>query len=1577
MKNKNLLSIFLFLIFSWASLQPVQANDNEPAAPNAPMSGNYDVGVGRAYTTITAAVAAIAANGVSGNVNLRLADASYLSETFPIVLNDFEGASAGAKVTIRPKNNINAVISGSTNGSLLYFNGSSYWVIDGRNTNGASLTLDNSSTGAYAKTISYYNGSTYNTITNCTIKGSARNTASGIILFSNTNDAPGNSYNTISECNITQSTAVTPRHAIYCTSSAATQLNTGNEILNNNIYNFFDPFSDSYGVFMGARATEWVISGNSFYNTSAKVFTSASADWNAIVLDNTATGENTVISGNYIGGSAPNCAGSKLSFSGNGVFKGIVLAGRGGTGIKNVVSNNYISNISNSTSSTDINALIYHRDGNADILNNNLGSQTILSDIQIFGTSTGALVSGLWRTANISCIFAGGAIGEPVNASGTVLIDGNILGGIEALRSGIGDAQLRGIDAENNFCVFTITNNTVGSALANNMRANSNGSTLGIFVTAGSLVSPHVLDSNTVRNFSNDFAGLYATTTGIRTQGSPFGNYTITNNSVSNISSASLNLGFLGTYGIAAAAVSNHQIVAGNTVQNIIHTGTTSASAVGIIYSGPTLGSHTMERNRVTNVSSVNQNGGLAYGLDARVAGGLLTVANNMVVLGYDASGNNMSTSNFLTGMYESTTAGAIDVYYNSIHVGGNTTVSTGQSTRAFRSNSPAGLPRNIKNNIFVNNRASNSGVNTAYYITNLLGETSAGNILYANPANGAGSVMALINGNPVTSVGDLYALTNQNRYSVSAPQTFLNPASDLRLVASPSDVNFQLSNEGEPIAGITTDYYGTARNAYTPDPGFHEYLCRGCWVGKNSKVWEVSGNGGAGGNWEDGFVPSNLIHAKVMNAPYQPIINTTSGVAATADLSLKTPALITLDNLAGGKLQVNGNITNRDGKIDGIQGVFEMSGTLAQNIPANLFVNDDLSDLSIANTDAGAGVSLGGPLDIFRAVTFTAAGNRLNTNDHLTLKSNTNATAYIGNLTGKTFIGKTTVERYLPAIKAWRFVATPFMSSTSPTLRESWQEGGNNSSTGYGTEITGNSAVSVGLDLATPFPSMKSYNAVTNNYDAFTNAFDKIANNKGYMLFVRGDRSVSVGGVTGATTLRIKGDILQGAQAINVLGNKFESVGNPYASQVDFRNVNKAAVADQFVVWNPASPGKYGYGAYETYVRMGANYVSVPGAVIKNYIESGQAIFVQNNIATTGTLTFQEASKSTGSNVVSRETAEIPEQGMFIDLNVRLQNGDDLLTDGAYLGFSRNYSKSIDNDDVLKFKNTYDNLNIFNDNKKLLVDRRPVVTANDTVFLHLAETRVATYHFVAKPNNLNTPGLTAYLVDQFTNVKTNLSLVNDTKIDFNITNAAASKAANRFYIVFNQAARPAMEFVSTDLQRNGTKLKLNFTTQHEYEIQNYEIEKSVDSVNFLPRINMAAKQELHGAGQYEFIEDAPYAKSNYYRVKGITYNGSIIYSKIVGLRDTPELPTGSSLVIYPNPVTDGVINLNFQVSEQGNYQIHVINNLGQIVLNITNNFGLGNNSKKIFTNLAAGKYNLQLIKDGSIVDYQSFIVVR
>lgn len=611
----------------------------------------------------------------------------------------------------------------------------------------------------------------------------------------------------------------------------------------------------------------------------------------------------------------------------------------------------------------------------------------------------------------------------------------------------------------------------------------------------------------------------------------------------------------------------------------------------------------------------------------------------------------------------------------------------------------------------------------------------------------------------------------------------------------------------------------------------------------------------------------------------YRVYCNNANGVTLASDLGVSNDLQLLKDTFDFGPytVKIANTITLSGGIANGAAGTLDMTGTSAQTIPNNTFQQNSLKNLVISNTNNVTGVTLADTLDVYRSVTFGAGGRKLTTGGFLSLKSTATETAWLGVMTASNSIaGNVTVERYIPDHpKAWQFLATP---ASGQTVNASWQEGNTPLSTalnpGYGTIITANYS-GAGFDIiGGAGPSMMLYDTVARTFLGIPNTNIPIYNRKGYMIFVRGNRTVTgIASPATSANLRIKGTLATPAApppVISMSANTFESVGNPYASAIDLTALNvTGGVQDVFYVWDPkltTAPSAYGFGAYQTFTRNGAAYDVTPGG--GSYpsgscktIESGQAFFIHAPLAA-GTLTFTENCKVSGSRDVHRVPAKQISQ---IRTNLYVFSGNDrVLIDGNMVQFDRSFSNAVDMHDAVKIGNTGENLGITKNGHLLVVDRRLPVQQADTISFNTGKLRVRQYQFEVVPQKMAQEGLEAYLEDKFLNTFTAISLQDTTRISFHVVNLPGSYATDRFRIIF--------------------------------------------------KVNKKKHQLLPDRDQ---LQTAKNLKAS---------------DKLISLYETGEKDIKPSIIVYPNPVEQKRILLQYSGQEEGQYGICLFNTAGQQV---------------------------------------------
>jgi hypothetical protein len=587
-----------------------------------------------------------------------------------------------------------------------------------------------------------------------------------------------------------------------------------------------------------------------------------------------------------------------------------------------------------------------------------------------------------------------------------------------------------------------------------------------------------------------------------------------------------------------------------------------------------------------------------------------------------------------------------------------------------------------------------------------------------------------------------------------------------------------------------------------------------------------------------------------------------------------------------------------------------------------------------------------------------------------MTIKSTSAGTGSIANSAG-TVMGNVTIERYITARRAYRLLSPSV--TTIGTIRDNWQEGGNNTA-GYGTHITGSSSGVNGFD-ATPTGAPSLYTYQYGNPDSYqpinnTNA-NTLSATSGYLLFVRGDRTpshISASSTTSSTTLRATGAIFNSDYNVALQGTgKFTLVANPYASAIDWNSIYSDAS-------NTALENYYTYvdpnigsgGGYVTVTNSGANNMGTAGNI---HIQSGQAFFVKSAASGTPALTIKQSHKSTINNVNVFRTGT-PEQ-LSIGLYYSEADGTRRIADGVNTLFNNNYSAAIDGNDAEEIANFNENLAIRKDGKMLSIEGRPLVEDAETIELQMARMKVQPYEFEFTPR-FNAPGMEAFLRDKFLNTETAISLASKTVIPFTITNDAASQAADRFMVVFKQAGVLPVNMGEVKAYRKAEAVQVEWTTLTESSVDKFEVEKSIDGVSFTKAATVKAKGNSTTLSAYNWLDNAPVKGYNYYRIKTISSNTTAPeYSKVV--RVSMDKATGGAITVYPNPVKGNVVSLQFTNVEKGAYSVVLSNDLGQQVYRSVVNHDGGSAIQKLTlpASLQKGIYQLQVIGADSKINQQ------
>ena len=974
-------------------------------------------------------------------------------------------------------------------------------------------------------------------------------------------------------------------------------------------------------------------------------------------------------------------------------------------------------------------------------------------------------------------------------------------------------------------------------------------------------------------------------------------------------------------------------------------------------------------------VSGAGSNGIYLASTDLNASAG---VYNNFIrdIASYGNAGSRNANSNGYGIVVDG--GGGYNIYHNTVVLTTNQTVAGFPAALNITDQVVTSGAINFQNNL-LGNEQSQPGDH--YAILSTANNTVFNAIDYNDFYTVSGDLGYI--GSNRTTLADIRIGFGANLHSINIRPTYIS-GTDLHIDPANVSNGVNLGDKGIAIAGIDIDFDLTTRNGLTPDIGADEWLRPnyGSWVGKISTDWLVPEN------WETNVVPDGTTDVTITGGyTHMPTIVT---VQEVRDLNMSAPdaANVPILTLTNGSIQINGLINHSGGTIDGLHGTLVMNGTQPQHIPAGIFENNALNNLVVANNTVD-GVIIDGAVDIYRSIEFMASGMHLNSNDFITFKSTDTVTAWLGNMTGKTFTGRATVERYIPDhTKAWQLLAVP---TTGQTIKDAWQEGSaspnSNPVPGFGTQITSNTAGAIthpapGFDLFSPNgPSMKVYNAATGLYDGVSSTTNLIDNPKGYMLFVRGDRSVTTFAAPAtATILRTKGELFTPARPpalVNVNSGlpprTFESIGNPYPSAIDLTqltlNESGGGVQDIFYVWDPrltTGPNSaYGLGGFQVLTRNGTEYDVTPGGgsygVTARYIQSGQAFFV-NAPFTSGTVRFTENCKVAGSNMVHR--AGIAGGKQLRSMLYVIRNNEPVLIDGNLLQYDPSFENTFDIKDALKISNTGENFAINSNEKLMMVERRKPIIETDTIFFHMGAMRNQQYRIDLIASDLAQPGLSAFLEDKYLHTSVPVSLDNTTTVLFTVDSVAASGAADRFRIVFKQlTTTPVLITRLTASWNPDHTAGIDWDVEQEFSMDHYEVERSSNGRAFYS-IHQQVALNNNGSGfQYQARDEQPLNDNNFYRIKAVGRNGAVQYSNIAKLVAEKTVP---AIVVYPNPIAGRKIQLLFSKQRAGDYYVYLVNALGQSVFNSSIKISDSNQRVSIPVDplLASGMYTLVIVSE-------------
>lgn len=322
------------------------------------------------------------------------------------------------------------------------------------------------------------------------------------------------------------------------------------------------------------------------------------------------------------------------------------------------------------------------------------------------------------------------------------------------------------------------------------------------------------------------------------------------------------------------------------------------------------------------------------------------------------------------------------------------------------------------------------------------------------------------------------------------------------------------------------------------------------------------------------------------------------------------------------------------------------------------------------------------------------------------------------------------------------------------------------------------------------------------------------------------------------------------------------------------------------------------------------------------------------------------------------------PDKQILLNLVTVDPGNIETLLDGLLVRYNTGYHASTI-DDADKISKVGENIAAYRELKDLSEEKRPLFYSTDTIFLHITNTTIRDYRFKINMQQFNVTGLMAKVDDHYLHTSTLLDTYGgNTNVDFSITADPASADPFRFSIVIITATPLPVNITSFAATQQAKNIALEWKVGNQLNMLQYEVERSADGIHFS---KVAVQPAISGnTHTYSWVDEHVLTGNNFYRIRCIGITGGIGYSTTINVKMGSTI---SDINIYPNPVTNNIITLQFTGMQKGTYNLRLLSSMGQALFTTTINNTSSNSSQTVMPprNLAKGNYYLEIVGPGNL----------
>ena len=315
----------------------------------------------------------------------------------------------------------------------------------------------------------------------------------------------------------------------------------------------------------------------------------------------------------------------------------------------------------------------------------------------------------------------------------------------------------------------------------------------------------------------------------------------------------------------------------------------------------------------------------------------------------------------------------------------------------------------------------------------------------------------------------------------------------------------------------------------------------------------------------------------------------------------------------------------------------------------------------------------------------------------------------------------------------------------------------------------------------------------------------------------------------------------------------------------------------------------------------------------------------------------------------------------LVTNLYIVTPTGSTVLMDGTLTQYAPDFSNALNGMDARKMSNPGENWGMLRSNAVYIVERRHSIEGSDSIFFKMWNMRIITYRLEIISSDLNFPGRTGILEDNYLKTSTPVDLSGTTLVNFSVTADPASKATDRFRLIFaNNTIKGLLSFnfTFTNASRKNNFVNIAWQTENTSNVKTFNIQRSADGIHFQNTTIVDPATSI--LNEYQYTDEQPASGDNYYRVDAVSASGSEKYSEVMKVNMSSESQTIS---IFPNPASANNLNLKMTNQPAGTYIIRLLNSFGQSLMVKEMQYKGGTSVEKIqpTQSIPSGIYQLEV----------------